>query len=102
MPITAPTLNTFEPIISPMLSPGLPWSTEKNAITISGTDVITARITKPAEASLIPVSSINFSIELMVKWLKKANAINETARIINSTASSITCVTPENCLTVFT
>jgi len=83
MPRTAPILNTLEPRRSPMLMAGFPWMTEKRATTNSGVEVSTARIMKPADASLNPVISMSFSIDFMAKWLADAKPTSETIRIIN-------------------
>ena len=66
-----------------MLIAGFHSRTEKTATIISGTDVITARITNPAEVSLKPVTAINFSIDFIVKWLAEARITNEMAIISN-------------------
>jgi hypothetical protein len=66
-----------------MLMAGFPWTIEKRATTISGVEVSTARIMKPADASLNPVISMSFSIDLMAKWLADAKPIKEAIRISN-------------------
>ena len=83
MPMTAPMLNRLEPRMSPILMAGFPSIIEKKATTISGVEVSTARIMKPADASLNPVISMSFSIDFMAKWLADAKPTTEAVRISN-------------------
>ncbi len=79
MPITKPMLATFEPNMSPTVIPMVPCTIENTATVISGMEVMTERITNPAEASPRPVSSISSSIDFIAKWLAIARTPNETA-----------------------
>ncbi len=60
-------LITFDPNMSPSVIPVLPLCAEKIATLISGAEVATATMTKPAASSTMPVIFENFMIEFIAK-----------------------------------
>lgn len=81
VPRATPMLNTFDPSTSPMLTAAFPCMIENMATIISGVEVKTASIMKPADTSLKPVISTSRSIDFMAKWLADAKPSREAMRI---------------------
>lgn len=63
---------------------------------ISGVDVSTARMMKPADASLNPVISMSFSTDFMAKWLADAMPTSEAANISSCTRGSSSIMSQVN------